>query len=412
MKQHTLQKTIWIIAFFLLNTITLNAFASPEDTITEAKPTPILPEDSIRANFKIYIPQNHDVDMLEDRLACIESEIPLTYNDVLMGFIKLYTVRRREYTQEILSRKTFYFPIFEQTLRKYNMPEEIKYLSVVESALKPRIESPAAAMGLWQFIPSTGRYYGLHQDEYIDERMDIYKSTEAACLYLKDLYAMFGDWHLAMAAYNCGPGRVRYALNASGGGDFWSVYAYLPRETRAYVPMYIAVAYALNYAEEHNIYVDKTETPIPAESITVNQFVSIESFGDAIGVPLEVMIKLNPHLKKNFIPDYMRNYKIWFPADKATLVKAKKEKILVAAEKLPLRQPKFDIGDDNWKMSTEGKLLRIHLVEENQSLESISQIYEVAIANLKVWNQLTEDELKVGQEILIWQSPKNYSGTY
>ncbi|MFQ3576684.1 MAG: lytic transglycosylase domain-containing protein, partial [Cytophagales bacterium] len=194
-------------------------------------------------------------ELIRDRMSCAQGEIKLLYNPKINSFIDFFVRRRREYSILMLQRKTLYFPIFEEILKKYGMPDELKYLAVVESGLKPTALSPSNALGLWQFIPSTGRLYGLKIDNYIDERLDIVKSTESACRYLKWLYNAFGDWHLALASYNCGPGYVQRAIKKAGGkNDFWKIYDFLPQETRSYVPQFIAIAYFMQYHEDHNLF--------------------------------------------------------------------------------------------------------------------------------------------------------------
>ncbi len=214
-----------------------------------------------------FIPADDTPELISDRLSCLKT-IPLTYNSKVHGFIEYFTVRDRDYTRSMLRKKDLYFPLFEKYLKQYNIPEELKYLSIIESALSPRAVSRARAVGLWQFMSGTGKYFGLRNDWYFDDRMDPEKATDAACRYLSQLYSIFGDWQLALAAYNSGPGTVRLAIRRSGyKKTFWEVYPHLPRETRSYVPQFIAMIYAMNFTTEHNIFEDSREEIIPHDTI-------------------------------------------------------------------------------------------------------------------------------------------------
>ena len=181
-------------------------------------------------------------ELVEDRIKCIPSSIPLNFNERVYAFVNYFAVIDRDYTRMIMERTPLYFPIIEKYLKKYNLPDELKYLAIIESGLKPNAISRAGAVGLWQFMPGTGNYFKLHTDWYVDDRMDPYKATEAACQYLSQLYSIFNDWGLALAAYNAGPGNVRRAIRRSGyKKKFWDIYRYLPRETRGYVPQFVAM---------------------------------------------------------------------------------------------------------------------------------------------------------------------------
>ncbi|MCA6410127.1 MAG: lytic transglycosylase domain-containing protein, partial [Cytophagales bacterium] len=186
-----------------------------------------------------YVPAEATPQLIAERLSSLQGIIELTYNSKVQSFIDYFTIRDREYTRMVQRRKDLYFPLFEKKLKEYGLPDELKYLSIIESGLNPRVMSRARAVGLWQFMSGTGRYMGLSNDWYIDERMDPEKSTDAACRYLAQLYSNFGDWQLALAAYNSGPGTVRNAIRRSGyKKNFWEVYARLPRETKSYVPQF------------------------------------------------------------------------------------------------------------------------------------------------------------------------------
>ena len=263
-----------------------------------------------------YVPGDDDPELIRDRLTCIEQTIPLVYNERIHAFINYFTVKDREYTRLMVRRKNLYFPLFEKYLAKYGLPDELKYLSIIESGLNPRAISRARAVGLWQFMSATGRYYGLNNDWYIDDRMDPEKATEAACRYLRDLYRMFNDWELALAAYNTGPGNVKRAIRRSGyQRSFWEIYPNLPRETRSYVPQFVAIIYAMNYLDEHNFLVDGEEMLPTYDTIQVSKFLHFETFATLTGACLEDLQRLNPSIQRNAIPETSKVYTLYVPQE-------------------------------------------------------------------------------------------------
>lgn len=271
------------------------------------------------------LPEN----LVKDQIRCMETTIPMRYNQTIKGFINYFTVRDRKFVTSMLQRQQLYFPLYEELLKKHGLPNELKYLSIVESGLNPRAVSVAKAVGLWQFMAPTGKFYHLHQDYYIDDRMDPYKATEAACLYLKDLYRLFGDWELALAAYNCGPGNVKKAMRRSGNKkSFWQIYNFLPRETRAYVPKFIAVNYIMQYAQAYNITCESQARYIAADTIVINQYLHMGQLASSLGVSLEVLRMLNPQLKKNIIPAYVKNYSLRIPSEKKAFFALNRDSIL------------------------------------------------------------------------------------
>ena len=192
-------------------------------------------------------------DLLRERFAKLQKTIPLRYNEPSHQYVEYFISKKPGFTRTVMERMPYYFPTFEKYLAKHNLPDELKYLAMIESGLNPRILSRVGAGGLWQFMRATGREMGLRQDAYIDERFDPEKSTEAACRYLKMLYSIFGDWEMALASYNAGPGTLKRAMRRTGGSDFWSVYPALPKETRSYVPQFVAITYMMHHGEEHMI---------------------------------------------------------------------------------------------------------------------------------------------------------------
>jgi len=274
--------------------------------------------------------------LLMERLAKLEKGIALPYHESVQKYVDLFIFKRPEYVRRMLGKVPVFFPLYEKILAQYGLPDEIKYLSIVESALNPRAVSHAGAGGLWQFMPGTGRDMRLYQDEYIDERMDPVKSTEAACKYLRDLYRIFGDWHLALAAYNCGPGAVKRAMRRSGGDSFWSVYNHLPKETRSYVPLFITTAYFMHHAGDHGIFADEFETVIPNDTIQVSGYFNLETFAKHSTMPLADLQKLNPALNTTILPEYTNRYSLRVPRQQYAYFASRRRAIMDSANQLPV----------------------------------------------------------------------------
>jgi len=359
-----------------------------------------------------YIP-DANYEEIEDRLQCIESEIPLHFNETVKSFINYFTIKNREYTRDVIKNSAWFFPIFEQQLKAYNLPDELKYLSIVESGLRQRARSRAAAVGLWQFISSTGRYYGLHQDWYIDERMDAYKATDAACRHLKSLYTMFGDWELALAAYNCGAGNVRKAMRRSGyKKTFWEIYPYLPRETRSYVPQFVAVAYSFKYAEENNFLFDEWEfkNPIAWDTIHVDGFVNVRSIAEQLNVCFDELEMLNPEIKHGALPEGVKNYALRIPIEKHAELLAYRSIILDSASQTGKEQ--VDYLARNTVGSTWGRDKVIYRVQSGDVLGKIAERYHVRVSDLRNWNNLNGNLIRVGQRLDIWLTSNQLASTH
>ena len=351
-----------------------------------------------------YVPAEETPELVADRLACLQGTIPLTYNNNVHGFVNFFTIRNREYTRLMLRRKDLYFPIFEKYLRQYNLPDELKYLSIIESGLNPRAVSRASAVGLWQFMSFTGRYFGLHNDWYFDDRMDPEKSTEAACKYIRQLYTMFGNWELALAAYNSGPGTVKRAIRRSGyKKTFWEVYKHLPKETRSYVPQYVAIIYAMNYAEEHNMIEPALEQFIPHDTITINTYLDLETFSRLTGTCTEDLHLLNPSLRRNAIPENGKAHLLKLPlAAKATLLK-NRSMILDSASKTGRKE--VELLAKNSAGSMYGRELVVYRVRYGDVLGLIAQRYRVRLDDLRRWNSLKGSVIRTGQRLNVWVLP-------
>ena len=330
-----------------------------------------------------------------------ETTIPLTFNAHVKSFIDLYANRRRKQSSRMLGLSYVYFPMFEEYLSRYNLPLELKYLAMVESALNPTAGSKAGAKGLWQFMRGTGAEYGLRVSTLVDERYDPEKETEAACQYLQSLYARYDDWFLVLAAYNSGPGTVNKAILRAGGvKNYWAIWPYLPAETRGYVPAFIAVAYVMNYAPEHNIYpMNPGLLMHGTDTVTVRNRVGFDQLHECIGVPMEDLTFFNPQYTKGVIPGTQEYpYELRMPT-KYTLRFVQLEDSIYSyvskAEKArEVIEEKVETVSDSF----------IHTVKKGESLGSIARKYHVTVSKIKSWNHLKRETLHVGQKLTIYRS--------
>jgi membrane-bound lytic murein transglycosylase D len=349
---------------------------------------------------------------IEEKIAGIQKDVPLNFNNRVKGFVDYFTITDRDYTKEVFGRMHLYFPIIEKKLAEYGLPDELKYLSIVESGLNPRAKSRAGAIGLWQFMYGTARVYNLHIDWYIDERMDPERSTDAACRYLSNLYNEFNDWELALAAYNAGPGNVRKAIRRSGyKKKFWDIYRYLPRETRAYLPQYVALTYVANFAESHNFSIEEYNQYLPvSDTLIVNQFVYLKTLADLTGKCPDDIECLNPVLKRRAIPESARNFVLFIPYDIKELINQNRQAILDSARKTGREEMEYiarnEIG------STYGREKIIHFVRSGEVLGTLAKKYKVRVADIRSWNDLAGNIIRVNQKLNIWVTAQYYdSGT-
>ncbi|MBK6626759.1 MAG: LysM peptidoglycan-binding domain-containing protein [Flavobacteriales bacterium] len=334
------------------------------------------------------------------RLTVLDHRTPfaLTYNSVVQSYIDLYAVRKREQTSRMLGLAQLYFPVFEEALERHGLPHELKYLAVVESALHPGARSRAAAVGLWQFIVGTGKLYGLRVDSYVDERSDVYKSTEAACRYLKDLHRIFGDWEMALAAYNCGPGNVNKAIRRSGGRmDYWEVYDHLPRETRGYVPAFIAVNYIFEHAADHNLYpIAPNFCAYEVDTVQVCYPLTLADLARFTGSDETMLRELNPVFKQGFVPDPDQPVTLYMPRDIVGAFIDREDSLryrYLAGMATPVAAPAAAAQQE--------VVVRTHVVRSGESLGSIASRNGVTVTQLKAWNGLRGDRIQPGQRLRI-----------
>lgn len=328
----------------------------------------------------------------------IQTPIELTYNKEVKAFIKLYAVKKRNLTAKMLGLAEIYFPMFEEALDKYDMPLEIKYLAIVESALNPSAGSKAGAKGLWQFMYGTGKVYGLKVSSLVDDRFDPYKSTIAACEHLQDLYDIYEDWSLALAAYNSGAGNVNRALRRAGGTkNYWAVWPFLPRETRGYVPGFIAVNYVMNYYKEHNIYPMRPGMfYYDIDTVTVSKVLHFDQLNEMLGIPIDELEFLNPQFKKGIIPSNGKKYVLRIPRQYVA-------DYLNNEESLYAYKTKKGIERDKLLASVkDAKNRNIHIVRSGESLGLIAKKYRVYVNQLKRWNNLRSNTIYPGQKLVVY----------
>lgn len=350
-------------------------------------------------------------EVYRQRLAVLDERTPfkLTYNEQVQAYIDLYAKRKREQTARMLGLAQLYFPVFEEALDRHGMPMELKYLAVVESALYPGARSRAAAVGLWQFMIGTGKLYGLEVDSYIDERCDIYQSTDAACRYLKDLHRIFGNWELALAAYNCGPGNVNKAIRRAGGtGDYWSVYNFLPRETRGYVPAFIAVNYIFSHAADHNLYpIIPNYCAYEVDTVQVCYPLDLNQLATLMGGSAQELKELNPTFKQGVVPDMQQSATIYIPHHMVDEFLEFEDAIMYSyvpdlSNPAPYTAPSRSSSSSGTASST-GK--KYHTVRSGESLGTIARKHGTTVSQLRKWNNLRSDRIRAGQKLVVRQGP-------
>jgi membrane-bound lytic murein transglycosylase D len=359
------------------------------------------PADSLISEFSDSI--------YKDRISRINSIIILPYNNIIRNHIHVYTARKVDRFQVMLGLQDYYFPMIEDIFDYYGLPVELKYMAVIESALNPNAVSRVGATGLWQFMYSTGRMYGLTINSVVDERRDPVKATHAAARYLKDLYGIYNDWILVIAAYNCGPGNVNKAIRRSGNRkDYWEIYYRLPRETRGYIPAFVAAAYSMNYYRDHNITPVQINMPLAIDTIMVSQDMHLEQVAAVLDLPLDELRTMNPQYRTGLIPGRSRPSAVTLPLDKLgdfiamtdTITGYRREQYLTRVTQTTLpTQSAYTPPDVN------GKTKLTYTVKDGDNLGFISEWYDVPLSELRYWNNIYRNTIRIGQKLSVYVDP-------
>jgi membrane-bound lytic murein transglycosylase D len=337
-----------------------------------------------------------------DRLAKMNSFIRLPYNDIVRNYIILYSEKMGVRIENILGLCSYYMPIFQETLNRYDLPEELKAMAIIESALNPTAVSRAGAKGMWQFMYGTAKMYGLHIDSFVDERLDPVKSADAAARYLRDAYNIFGDWNLAIASYNCGAGNVNRAIRRSGGSRaFWDIWPYLPRETRGYVPAFVGALYTMKYHKEHGIRPAATEMPVHVDTFKINKMLHFKQVYELAGVPMEQLKNLNPQYRHEIVPGNEREYILRIPYNYTNAFIDQEDTLYRHKADVyfnPATIKKIKDGGDGERI--------VYKVKSGDYLGKIASKYRVSVNQIKRWNNLKSNNIRVGQRLIIYRGGK------
>lgn len=342
-----------------------------------------------------------------NRLYNLPTVMELSFNSEVRKYIEMYTNRRRDLVSYMLSLGNYYYPMFEEALDRYGLPLELKYLPVIESALNPVAVSRMGATGLWQFMLRTGQQYNLEVNSLVDERRDPYKSTDAAARFLKDLYQLYGDWNLVIAAYNCGPGNVNRAIARNGGsGDFWDIYNNLPRETRGYVPAFIAANYVMNYNNEHNICPQESIADLSSlDTIHVTNEVHFKQIAEVLNIPIEDIRRYNPQFKRDIIPGNHKAYTLTLPTSAMYAFISNSDEIINYNKSLYLTHRKQTPININESATKSGNLSNTYYrVKKGDTLSAIASRNGTTVARLQSMNGMQTTKLSVGKRIVVKQT--------
>lgn len=338
-----------------------------------------------------------------ERLQKLPYVMEMPFNNIVKKFIEHYLQRPAKVEYMLGLGETYYFPIFESALERYGVPLELKYLPVIESALNARATSRAGAAGLWQFMVGTGRLYGLEINSLVDERRDPLKSSDAAARYLRDLYNIYHDWHLVIAAYNCGPGNVAKAVRYAGGGkkDYWQIYPYLPRETRSYVPIFIAANYVMNYYDKHNMCPVEPTVTVSTDTIMVDKRINLQQVADILDISMEELRFMNPQYRQDIVPGNIKPYSLVLPFNQVGDYMDNRDTIPLhrAAELVANRA---QVQPASYNPSGNGQLI-YYKVRSGDTLGGIAARYHCTVNQIKRWNGLRGTMIRVGQRLKIYR---------
>jgi len=382
-------------------------YTSKQDSVTYADSA------CITENLKNISPCSDSLYLA--RLDSMQSAIPLSFNDIVRTYIELYVVKRRFQVANMLGIAEYYFPIFEEALDAECMPLELKYLPVIESALNPRALSRAGASGLWQFMYSTGKLYKLEINSFVDERRDPYLATKAAVRYLNDLYAIYEDWILVIAAYNCGPGNVNKAIRRSGGKkNYWDIYYYLPRETRGYVPAFIAANYVFRYHKAHGIFPIEPTLPTLCDSIMLDEAVHFEQIAAKLDISVEQLRDLNPQYRADVVPaGFGKTYALRMPYSHVNQFIDRQDSIFACNRSKYFNDadrtadPKNRIKVHAHALGSDGRVRLVYTVKSGDVPGAIALKFNVRTADLKYWNNLNKKmTIRPGQKLVLYVPEK------
>ena len=348
------------------------------------------------ARFTSNVPDSVFVQRLEK----MNSFISLPFNETVKNYMILYSEKSREKMQHILGVSNYYMPIFEEILDRYGLPLELKYMAIIESAMNPLAKSRAGATGMWQFMYNTAKIYNLKITSYVDERLDIEKAADAAARYLQDAYNTFGDWALAICSYNCGSGNVNKAIQRSGKRDFWSIYPYLPRETRGYVPAFVGAMYAMTYYKEYGLVPEPVALTHYTDTILVNKNLHFKQVSELTEIPIETLRELNPQYTHDIIPGNEGEYVLKIPYQYTNAFISVEDSVYThKADSLLSAKVLQGVSDGT---IGEGGSIR-YKIKSGDTLGSIARRYHVTVSNLKKWNNLRSDSIRAGRYLTIYQ---------